>query len=110
MGDGLRCFTTVRGFPHEIGGGAVRARGKRHATAIGSPDRMGVIEAAREEVILMFAGFKSRWTMPFAYAASSPSAIWMNKAKASSAGIRPRAMRSCRVAPSTIHHQKLQPV
>ena len=39
--------------------------------------------------ILMFAGFKSRWMMPFSCAASSPSAIRMNSGTTSSMGIGP---------------------
>ncbi len=38
-------------------------------------------------VILMFAGFRSRWTMPFSCAASSASAICSAIASASSIGI-----------------------
>ena len=34
-------------------------------------------------VILILAGFRSRWTMPFSCAASSASAIWRAMANAS---------------------------
>ena len=41
-------------------------------------------------VILMLAGFRSRWTIPFSCAASSASAIWRAIASASSTGSGPR--------------------
>ena len=40
-------------------------------------------------VILIFAGFRSRWTMPFSCAASSASAIWRAMASASVERHRP---------------------
>jgi len=52
-------------------------------------------------VILMLAGFKSRWTMPCSCAASSASAICSAMGIASSTGIGPRLMRSERSSPST---------
>jgi hypothetical protein len=52
-------------------------------------------------VILTFAGFRSRWTIPRACAASTASAIWRAMASASSTGIGPAAMRSARVSPGT---------
>lgn len=51
--------------------------------------------------ILMFAGFKSLWMIPFSCAASTPSAIWMKSGIASSTGMEPRAIRSTKVSPST---------
>ena len=47
-----------------------------------------------------FAGLRSRWTIPFSWAASSASAICFAIATASSSGTRPRAMRSERSSPS----------
>ncbi len=52
-------------------------------------------------VTFTFAGFRSRCTIPFSCAASSPSAIWMNNPTASSTGIGPRRIRSARSSPST---------
>ena len=49
----------------------------------------------------MFAGLRSRWTMPCSCANSSASAIWRAIASASSSGSGPCAMRSARVGPST---------
>ena len=49
----------------------------------------------------MFAGFRSRWTMPFSCAASSASAICRAIARASAIGSGPLASRSARVGPST---------
>ena len=50
---------------------------------------------------LTFAGLRSRWTMPFSWAASSASAIRRAIAIASSTGSRPRRRRSARSSPST---------
>ena len=50
---------------------------------------------------LMLAGFKSRWTMPCSCAASRASAIWFASGRASPNGMRPAAMRSASVGPST---------
>ena len=50
---------------------------------------------------LMFAGFRSRWMMPCACAASSASAICRAMGSASSIGIGPCAIRSASVSPST---------
>ncbi len=49
----------------------------------------------------MFAGFRSRWTMPCSCAASSASAICLAIGSASSSGIGPRAIRCERSSPST---------
>ena len=57
---------------------------------------------------LMFAGFRSRWMMPFSCAASSASVICLATGSASSSGIGPRAMRSARVGHlDELHHQRL---
>ena len=48
-------------------------------------------------VILIFAGFRSRWMMPCSCAASSASAICRAIGSASSSGIGPRAIRSASV-------------
>jgi hypothetical protein len=50
---------------------------------------------------LMFAGFRSRWTIPCSCAASSASAICFAISSTSSTGIGPRAIRSASVSPST---------
>jgi len=50
---------------------------------------------------LIFAGFRSRWMMPCACAASSASAICSAIGSASSTGIAPCEMRSASVGPST---------
>jgi len=42
---------------------------------------------------LMFAGLRSRWTIPCSWAASSASAIWRASGSASSIGTAPRAIR-----------------
>ena len=56
---------------------------------------------------LMFAGFRSRWTMPASCAASSASAICFAIGSASSIGIGPRAMRCGEVlALDQFHHQR----
>ena len=47
-------------------------------------------------VILMLAGFRSRWMIPCSCAASSASAICFAIGSASSSGIGPRAMRCAR--------------
>ena len=50
---------------------------------------------------LMFAGFRSRWTMPCEWAAASASAICRAIGMASSNDRRPSAIRSASVGPST---------
>ena len=52
-------------------------------------------------VILMLAGFRSRWTIPFSCAASSASAIWHATGSASDTASGPHAIRSASVGPST---------
>ena len=52
-------------------------------------------------VTFTFAGFKSRWTMPRSWAASSALAICSAIASASRNGTRPRDIRSASVSPST---------
>ena len=57
-------------------------------------------------VILMLAGFRSRWMMPCSWAASSASAICFAMGSASSIGIGPRSMRSASVgALDQLHHE-----
>ena len=56
----------------------------------------------------MFAGFRSRWTMPCSCAASSASAICFAIGSASSSGMAPRAMRWDRVvALDEFHHERV---
>lgn len=50
--------------------------------------------------ILMLAGFKSRWTMPRSWAASSASASCRARDTASASGSGPRAIRTVRSSPS----------
>ena len=52
-------------------------------------------------VSLMFAGFRSRWTMPFSCASSSASAICCAIASASSSGNAPALQPLGEVSPST---------
>ena len=53
-------------------------------------------------VILMLAGFRSRWTMPFSCAASSASAIWRAIVKRLSDAASARAAGArASVSPST---------
>ena len=52
-------------------------------------------------VTFTLAGLRSRWTMPFSWASSRPSAICFAMARASSTGIGPRIRRSARSSPST---------
>ena len=52
------------------------------------------------DVIITFAGFKSRCTTPASCAASMPEAIWMRMSSASGSGSGARASRSARVSPS----------
>ena len=56
---------------------------------------------APSSLILMFAGFRSRWMTPASWAASRASAICLAIAIASSSGIGPSAMRSASVGPWT---------
>ena len=67
-------------------------------------------------VILMLAGFRSRWTMPFSCAASSASAICardgegVGQAEPSAPGVRAAAMPSASVgAWDELHHQVVGP-
>jgi hypothetical protein len=76
--------------------------------AAGSPDRSMALARPKSRTLtvpsdrtLMFAGFRSRWTMPCSCAASSASAICAAIAALSSIGIGPRAMRCARSSPST---------
>ena len=56
---------------------------------------------------LMFAGFRSRWTMPCSCAASSASAICFAIGSASSSGIAPRAIRCDEIlALDQLHHER----
>ena len=52
-------------------------------------------------VIFTFAGFRSRWMIPFSCAASSASQICFAIPSDSSTGIGPRLIRSASVSPST---------
>ena len=61
-------------------------------------------------VTLMFAGFRSRWTMPRSCAASSASAICRAIGSASSSGIGPaRDAVGERLAFDQLHHERGAP-
>ena len=71
-----------------------------------SPTRSRGLSQYPSGVILIFAGFRSRWTIPRSCAASSASAICRAIASASGTGrpstlASPRASLSARVTPST---------
>ena len=57
-------------------------------------------------VILMLAGFRSRWMMPFSCAASSASAIWRAIGSASSSGNGPRHPLGQRLAFDELEHER----
>ena len=88
---------TARLLRAHVGGGAedravarlgqVRDARRRRVAAFARPKSSTFTTPSG--VILMFAGFRSRWTMPFSCAASSASAICRAMASASSSG-RPR--------------------
>ena len=61
----------------------------------------GDIKPANIFVTNMFAGLMSRWTMPFACAASSASAIWMPRSRTSSISSGLPAIRCRSVCPSS---------
>ena len=52
-------------------------------------------------VTKMFSGFRSRWTIPFSWAAASPSAICAARSTALRAGSAPCASRARSVSPSS---------
>jgi hypothetical protein len=87
---------TVRGGPVMVGASAA-ADGSSSVRA--SPKSSTLTRPAG--VILMFAGFRSRWTMRASCAAVSASAICRAIRIAPVAGSGPWAMRSASVFPST---------
>ena len=75
----------------------------------GEPEVEHLDRAVR--VILMFAGLRSRWTMPFSCAASSASAIWRAIASASASGSgAARDPVGQRLALDELQHQRRAPV
>ena len=84
-----------------IVGDCVRSVVPRRRSVHASRDQSPALSRCRPDVILIFAGFKSRWMIPCSCAASSASAICCAIVSASSSGMAPCAIRSASVSPST---------
>ena len=91
-----------RAFRRPSSSATASDRGRRPSPAIAFARPKSSTFTTPSGVILMLAGFRSRWTMPFSCAASSASAICRaigQRLRRAAAG--PRAMRSASVSPST---------
>ena len=98
---GCRCVLAI--------GDACRAPldSDERCTASASPGRSRESSRGFLSPMKMLAGLMSRWTMPWACAASSASASWMPMSSTSATLIAPLAMRSRkRLALERLHHDE----
>ena len=93
-------------MPSWVSAGTGHRRRLRHSSALrlvgqcfGQPEIQHLDGAVRPD--LDVGGFRSRWTIPCAWAASSASAICRAMGSASSSATGPCAIRSASVGPST---------